>query len=288
MKKQLLQEELKRKRRNSPVYRLLVILVPLTVLLLAGGAWYYYATLEERLYGVFNQAEEKIAEGNYGQAVEMYRLIYEGHPDFALAAKSLYRAGEVQNLFSKQYHDALLAFLKLEKDYPDSPHVLPALEQEADIYKSRLNDYGRAAALYQKLVDQGREPGDHFLYELADCYFRLNNFEQARIEFENMLKAWPQSRYVTEVRYRIGVAYSLDGKLKQAEEVFRQVIKDIPDDPFATEARFSLASVLEEQERLRESLKILVDLEKVYPNPEVVARKKAQVEERIKKKKKAI
>ena len=288
MKKQLLQEELKRKRLKSPVYRLLVILVPLCLLIVTGWLGYYYATLEQRLYGNFNLAEKLILDGEYTQAVELYRGLYEDHPDFVLADKALYRAGEVQNLFSNKYQEALLAFLRLEKEYPDSPHVLPALEYEADIYKNRLRDYGRAAALYQKLVDRGREPIDRFLYELADCYFRLNNFEQARIEFENMLKGWPDSQYVTEVRYRIGVAYSLDGKLKQAEEVFRQVIKDFPEDQFATGARFSLASVLEEQERLRESLKILIELENVYPNPDAVARKKAQVEERIKKKKRAI
>ena len=288
MKKQLLQEELRRKRRKSPVYRLLIILVPLCLLILAGFISYYYATLERRLYGNFNLAEQLILDGEYGQAVELYRGIYEDHPDFVLADKALFRAGEVQNLFSNQHHDALLVFLRLEKNYPDSPHVMPALEQEADIYKNRLRDYGRAAALYQKLVDRGREPGDRFLYELADCYFRLSNFEQARIEFENMLKGWPDSQYVTEVRYRIGVAYSLDGKLKKAEEIYLQVIKDLPEDPFAIEARFSLASVLEEQERLRESLQILIELESVYPNPDAVARKKAQVEERIKKKKRAI
>ena len=288
MKKQLLQEELRRRRRKSPFYRLLVIFIPLCVLVLAGGLWYYYATLDQRLYATFNQAEELILVGEYDQAVALYSRIYEDYPDFTLAAKSLFRSGEVQNLFVNQYHDALLAFLRLEKDYPDSLHVLPALEQEADIYKNRLRDYGRAAALYQKLVDLGREPGDRFVYELADCYFRLNNFEQARIEFENLLKSWPESSYVIEVRYRIGVAYSLEGKLREAEEIFSQVIKDIPDDMFATEARFALASVLEEQERLRESFKILVELEKDYPNPEALARKKAQVEERIKKKKRAI
>lgn len=288
MKKQLLQEELRRKRRKSPIYRLLVILVPLCFLMMAGFLSYYYATLEQRLYGEFNLAEKLILDGEYEEAVGLYRGLYEDHPDFVLADKALFRAGEVQNLFSNQHHDALLAFLRLEKEYPESPHVLPALEQEADIYKNRLRDYGRAAALYQKLVDRGREPGDRFLYELADCYFRLSNFEQAIIEFENMLKGWPDSPYVTEVRYRIGVAYSLDGKLKQAEEVFRGVIKDLPDDPFAIEAQFSLASVLEEQERLRESLKILNELEGVYPSPDAVVRKKAQVEERIKKKKRAI
>jgi TolA-binding protein len=288
MKKQLLREELKRRRLKSPVYRLLIIFVPFCILLLAGSGWYYFATLDQRLYRDYNYAEELILEGEYKKSIEVFRGIYDGHPGFKLAAKSLYRAGEVQNLFEKQYHDSLLLFLRLEKDFPDSPHVVSALEQEAEIYKNQLRDYGRAAALYQKLVDLEREPADYFLYELADCYFRVNNFEQARIEFENLLKAWPESTYATEARYRIGVTYSLEGKLKLAEDAFRKIIEELPDDHFATEARFSLASVLEEQGRLRESLKILVELETSYPNPDAVEQKKVQVEERIKKKKRAI
>jgi len=288
MKKMLLREELRRRRRNSPLYRLLVVLVPVCLLLLGGFAWYRLATVDERLHAAFNRAEELILQGDYSSSLDLYEDIYDGHPGFVLAPRALYRAGEVNNLFLKSYHKALLAFLQLEKDYADSEYVLPALEQEADIYKNRLSDYGRAVAIYQRLVDRGHEPVDRFLYELADCYFRLNNFEQARIEYENMLKTWPQSPLAVEVRYRIGMAHTLEGGLKEAEAVFRGLVKEAPDSPFGVEARFGLASVLEEQERLRESLQELKTLEGVYPNPEVLARKISQVEERIKKKKRAI
>ena len=229
-----------------------------------------------------------VLNGDYEDAVSAYRDIYEDHPEFVLSPRSLFRAGEVQNLFLKRFHDALLAFHNLERDYPDSPYVAEALIQEAEIYKSRLRDYGRAAALYQKLLDLGMEPSDRFQYELADCYFRLNNFEQARIEFENLLKNWPESILLTEVEYRIGMTYALDGKLKDAEKAFRTILKEKPDDPFAVETKFSLASVLEDQERLRESLKVLQELEGIYPAPEALKRKIEKVEDRIKKKKRAV
>ena len=288
LKKRLLQEELKRRRRNSPTYRLLVVLIPLVVLSLVGGVTYYYLTLEERLNTSFDRAENMVLVGDYEDAVAEYRDIFEDHPGFELSPRSMFRAGEVLNLFLKRFHDALLVFHALEREYPDSQFVPGALVQEAEIYKNRLRDYGRAAALYQKLLDLGMEPADRFQYELSDCYFRLNNFEQARIEFENLLKAWPESSLTTEVEYRIGMSYALDGKPISAEKVFRTILKEKPEDPFAVETKFSLASVLEDQERLREAVKVLRELEGIYPAPEALQRKIEKVEERIKKKKRAV
>lgn len=288
LKKRLLQEELRRRRRNSPVYRLLVFLVPLVLLVAIIAVWYHYSTLEERLHASFARAENLVLRGDYEDAIVEYRDIYEDHPDFVLAPNALFRAGEVQNLFVKRFHDALLLFHNLERDYPDSPFVAEALRQEAEIYKSRLRDYGRAAALYQKLLDLGMEPADRFQYELSDCYFRLNNFEQARIEFENLLKSWPESSLTTEVEYRIGMSYALDGNLKEAEKAFRTILKQKPDDSFAVETKFSLASVLEDQERLREALKVLRELEGIYPAPEALQRKIEKIEDRIQKKKRAV
>lgn len=288
LKKRLLQEELRRRRRNSPVYRLLVILVPLVLLVTTIAIWYHYSTLEERLHASFAQAENLVLGGEYEDAIVEYLDIYEDHPGFVLAPNALFRAGEVQNLFVKRFHDALLSFHNLERDYPDSPFVAEALRQEAGIYKNRLRDYGRAAALYQKLLDLGMEPADRFQYELSDCYFRLNNFEQARIEFSNLLKSWPESSLTTEVEYRIGMSYALEGKLIEAEKAFRDILKQKPDDGFAIETKFSLASVLEDQERLRESLKVLKALEGIYPAPEALQRKIEKIEERIKKKKRAV
>jgi TolA-binding protein len=263
-------------------------LVPLAILFIVAGIVYYYATLEERLHASFSRAESLVLRGSYEKAINQYQDIFEDHPDFVLAPRALFRAGEVQNLFLKRFHDALLSFHNLERDYPDSVFVNDALVQEAEIYKNRLRDYGRAAALYQKLLDLGMEPSDRFQYELSDCYFRLNNFEQARIEFENLLKSWPDSGLITEVEYRIGMTYALDGKPVEAEAVFRKILKEKADDPFAVETKFSLAAVLEDQERLRESLKVLKELEGIYPAPEALQRKIEKVEDRIQKKKRAV
>jgi len=176
----------------------------------------------------------------------------------------------------------------VEKDYPGTELARRAQRQVAEIYKNRLRDFPRAIVAYQKLLDSGAVGGDRIQYEIADTYFRLENFEQARIEFESLLKNYPESPLLPEVQYRIAVTWSLEGRLKEAAKAFRLVPERWPSSAYAIEARFGLATTLEEGEELREALKELVALRGNYPNAEALEKKIAQVEERIRKKKKAI
>ncbi len=288
LQKKLLREELKRRRKNSKRSRLLVTgSLILLILLFAGGAFYRY-NLDNLLEADFQRGQERVEEGNYQGAVDVFEAIYHRHPNYHLAPQALFEAGEVLNLYQQRYPEALLTYLLVEKDFPDSKAAHSARRQIAEIYKYRLRDYSRAVVAYQKILDDGVADGDRVQYELADCYFRLNNFEQARIEFESLLKNWPQSPLVPQVHYRIATAYLLDGDLKAAEAAFREVIHNWPKDPFALEARFGLAGALEEGEHLVDALKVLKDLRGVYPNTEILEQRIAQVQERIRKKKKAI
>lgn len=288
MQKRLLKEELRRRRKTSRSRRLLLtgILFVLVLGFAAGGLYLY--NLDRWLEADFQRAEDLVAQGKYTAAESAFRRIYEHHPDFRRAPEALFQAGQVLNLYLKRYPDALLSLLLVEKDYPESPQAEQAQRQVAEIYKYRLREFAEAVVAYQKLLDDGAADGDRIQYEIADAYFRLGNFEQARIEFESLLKNWPASPLVAEVRYRIATAYALDGDLEAAEKAYRGMLKAEPDSSFASEARFALAGVLEEQGKLLDALKILEALKGVYANPEVLRQKTEQVEERIRKKRKAI
>ncbi|GAB6083489.1 hypothetical protein JCM30471_24030 [Desulfuromonas carbonis] len=288
LQKKILREELRRRRKNSKRHRLLVTgILALLILLFAGAAFYLY-NLDGMLEKDFQQAQELVEEGDYATAVAAFQRIYQHHPSFYLAPQALFEAGEVLNLYQQRYPEALLTYLLVEKDFPDSESASSARRKIAEIYKYRLRDYSRAVVAYQKLLDSGVEDGDRVQYELGDTYFRLNNFEQARIEFESLFKTWPQSPLLPQVRFRIATTFALEGELKEAEADYRAVIREWPDDPFAIEARFGLAAVLEDGERLLDALKVLEQLRGVYPNPEILQKRIEQVKERIRKKKKAI
>jgi TolA-binding protein len=287
LKKKLLLEELKRQGK-APKQRLWIFLGLIMVALVAAGAYWYQANLQTRLEERFQQGLTLRQETRYSEAVEMFKELHTEQPSFVRIPQALFQIAEIQDLYLGRYSDALLTYLMLERDYPDAPEVFAARKQVAVLYKYRLNDCGQAIAVYQKVLDDADGNSDQLQYEVADCYFRLNNFAQARIEFESLLKNDPQSDLFAEVQYRIAMTYALEGKLPEAAGAYRVVIERWSESSYAVEASFGLATVLEEQEELVEALKILEELKGLYPKEDILTRKTEQVRERIEKKKKAI
>ncbi|MEJ2470598.1 MAG: tetratricopeptide repeat protein [Desulfuromonadales bacterium] len=288
MKKRLLMEERQRQTSGSRKRFIGGLLVLVLIVILAGGGLWYRANGQARLDRTLAKGLELRESGQYGQAVALFLNLYEKHPGYQEAPEALYQAAEIQEIYLRRPAEALLTYLLLERDYPEAQQVAAAQERVAVLYKYRLNDCGQAIAAYQKVLDRSGPENDRLQYEMADCYFRLNNFEQSRIEFENLLNNYPLSDRIAEVQYRIAVTYALEGKRPEAAAAYRRVAEDWPDSPYALEARFGLATVLEEQEELREALQILEDLDGIYPKTDILKKKTDQVRERIDKKKKAI
>ena len=287
MKRQLLQQELQSQGKKPKLQfwgRLSLILV----LMFATGLYWYQATLESRLEKTFQKGLQLKQTGQYVKALELFSDLQKNHPSFVRAPKALFQVAEIQESYLSRYSEALLSYLLLERDYPEAPEVPIAQQRVAFLFKYRLDDCGQAIAAYQKVIDQPGSENDRSQYEVADCYFRLNNFEQARIEFENLLNNYPSSELADEVQYRIAVTYALEGKLPEASAAYRVVMENWPQSSYAMEASFGLAKVLEEQEELLEALKILEELAGIYPKQDILKKKTEQVRDRINKKKKAI
>ena len=212
MKKRLLMEELKRQGK-APKTQLWVVLGLIFVLLVAAIGFWYYVNLQTRLEETFQNGVALRQAGKYVEAVDLFEKLHDEYPDFERVPQSLFQSAEIQDLYLGRYSDALLTYLLLERDFPEAAEVVQARKQVAVLYKYRLNDCGQAIAVYQKVLDQPDPENDQLQYEVADCYFRLNNFDQARIEFDSLTKSYPQSLLIAEVQYRIAMTYALEGKL---------------------------------------------------------------------------
>lgn len=243
---------------------------------------------DEILEGRFEKAMTLMHSGKFENSMQIFDAIYQERPDSKLAARALFHQGEILNKSLGRYQEALVSYLQLLKQYPHSDMALASQRRVAEIYKYRFQDNPAAIVAYQNLLDMGTPDRAEGLYEIADSYFKLNNFEQARIEFERFLEKHPDSEKTAEVTYRIGVCLYIEGELKDSEDALQGVIETWPNDPFSVEARFTLGKVLEEQERLKESLRIFEGLRGSYSNQVALEKKITQVKDRIKKKKKAI
>ena len=253
------------------------------LVVLAGLGW-YLVNLDDRLEQRYQKGLALRDAGEYAAATAVLRELQADHPDCSRAPEALLQAGQLLHLKLGRYEEALLAYLTVERDYAGAAQVAEARRQVAELYKYRLDDQQRALSAYQRLLDEPGDQGDRVQYEVADCYFRLNNFEQARIEFENLLRLYPTSPLAAEVRFRIAVTYALEGEAENAMAAYREVVTRWPESPYAVEARFGLATALEERDRLKEALEILAGLRGVYSNQQALNQRIEALESRIGKK----
>ena len=279
----MLWEELRRRGKRPRHHRLLLI-GALLLIVLAAGIFWYRASIDGILEQRYQKGLALRAAGAFADAAEQLRDLHARHPEFSRAPEALLQAAEVQHLSLGRYQEALHDYLSLERDYPGSPQAAEARRQVAELYKYRLGDQVQAISAYQQLIEAGEENADRLQYEVADSYFRLNNFEQARIEFENLLRSYPASSLAPEVQFRIAMIYSLEGSAENAMKAYSEVSTRWPKSSYAVEARFGLASVLEERERLRDALAILEGLQGAYPNQEALTQRIARLRDRIDKK----
>ncbi len=254
--------------------------------LIAGFVW-YRANQEELLEARFVKAQQLLQAEHFADAAEQFHRLYTQYPEFTRSPDALFQRADILNRYLGDYQEALMCYLLLERDYPEDSRLTEAYRQVAGIYKYRLEDFSRAIEAYQKVQEREADSADWVQYEIADSYFRLNNFEQARIEFASHLKNFPDSALAPEVQFRVAVTYALEGQLPEAAGAYRLIAERWPDSAYVPEAQFGLAAVLEEQEELQKALQVLEQLEG-YENPDVLQQKIEKVRARIAKKKKAI
>jgi len=273
-----------RRRGKKPRHQRLLLAGAILLIVLLAGFFWYRANLDGILEKRFQKGLALRDAGDSAGAVELLRDLQAKHPDAARAPEALLQAAKLLNFSLNRFPEALLAYLSLERDYAETPQATEARHHIAGLYKYRLNDQPRAIIAYQRLIDSAGESADQLQYEVADCYFRLNNFEQARIEFENLLRNYPGSALAPEVQFRIAVTHALEGDADLAMVAYREVSARWPQSPYAIEARFGLATVLEERDRLQDALAILEELQGTYPNREALAQRIANLQGRLGKK----
>ncbi|HKJ04584.1 MAG TPA: tetratricopeptide repeat protein [Geopsychrobacteraceae bacterium] len=271
-------------RRRATRLLLLAVLGFLLTVALVFGYRNYQQTAPERLFTKGLTLESK---DRPERALTSYERLFSSYPGAPKAPEALFRAARLKRLDLRQDQQALYLFLKLEHDYPESDFVFRAQREAAELTKYRLRDFAQAIVIYQRLLDQETDDGDRILYEIADCYFRLNNFSQARIELDALLERFPESSLRAEVLYRYANALLLDDMRGEARDGFNRLIESFPKSSYALEAGFSLAEMLETEEKLKDALKAYRAL-KDYPQQELLQGKISRLEQRIAKKKKVL
>ncbi len=289
MKKKLKQElknqgELKRKANNRKAWLLFFLLIILLGIIGLPYVQDYRLTLPMRLLA---KGVEYESLGQLDLAEQTYVKLKQRYPHTPAAEEALFRMGRIWQDDRKDMPQALLTYLQLEHDYPESTYVLPARQEAAWIVKYAQRDYSAAIGYYQHLLELDKDNADRYLYEIADCYFRLENYPQARIELETLLEDYPHSELTADALYRRGGILVLENRPEAAKQSWKQLIDRFPDSSYRSQAEFNLARMFEEEGLLQEALDLYRKLTD-FPRPSLLQEKIKHLEQRIEKKSKAI
>jgi TolA-binding protein len=229
-------------------------------------------------------AEERWNQGDYlGAAREYDRIIHE-YPKSGPAAEAYFWTGMIAYLYLHDPQRGLEAFSKLVSDFPKSSQAPSALRYMAEIYDQRLGQPRRAIVAYQRLIGTSKDPQEiaESQYRIGEIYLELADFDQARTEWELLMRQDPKGSWSDHALYRIGSSYFLQGQYLQAIAAYERLLADYPQSELAVEARYGVANSFEETDRLQEALQRYHDLEASYPTPGVIQLRIKSVEKRLK------
>lgn len=144
---------------------------------------------------------------------------------------------------------------------PETPAGKPGIEPSPAEKTSKENydlglkefgdgNYEAARALLRKhLADSPRsDEASDVMFLIADSYFREKLYEEAILEYQNIIETWPASPKIPLSQLNQGLALMEIGKPNEASLFFESLIESYPESPEAAEAKKHLENLSEPDE----------------------------------------
>ena len=241
---------------------------------------------------LFQVGEAYRQEGEFVKAEEVYLSILKLYPDSTYADYAQYQVGLLK-LKKTDYNGAITYFESILKSYPQSNFLADAFYslgtayfQKADYrnsfeifskFQSRFKDNPlRPQALYMlgnsflnlgkikealsvfkntlKLASQDIELRQKSEYEIADCYYKLGQDNEALKSFKLLRTKYPDSKLAPDIMWWLGQYYYRSNDLVLARRYFSSLIKDFSDSRLTADAFYALGLIFSSEDKLAEAI----------------------------------
>jgi TolA-binding protein len=255
------------------------------VFLLLAATLALVSCTEKRQDGLITSGDELLSQNRPREAAELFRKAISLNAENRLATKALYKLGFTLETFLADYEGALFNYHEFIRLSQDSVSLYEVQKRVANILYDQNRDPDKAIAAYKKLISFNPDSleVDQFQLRVGQSFFRQNNFEQSRIEFQALIEKYPKSALLAKARFEIGNAYFMEAKYDIAQEAFKQVMRLHPQSEFAAEAQFLMAQCLENKNEFAQAKSIYEGLKGRYPAADVLEFRLTSLEKRIKK-----
>jgi TolA-binding protein len=161
----------------------------------------------------FVLAETLWSEGKYAAAVAEFEKAAVKDPKGKLGQQALYRAATTETLFLSQFPSAIRKYKTFAAETEDAELARDAQRQIADIYFSKLENYDQAILQYRLLVNENPASPEvpEFLFRIGRSQFFLGRFVDAVGVYQDLLKRFPASEWGEKAAFEIGVTHFTRG-----------------------------------------------------------------------------
>ncbi len=142
---------------------------------------------------VLKANDEWIKGRNHG-AIEILKTVLKKYPSGRPAEEALFRLGEIYHFSLNNSAQAISYFQEVMELNKKGPFSFDAQKYIAEIMEFTFKDFDQAIIEYQNLINEFDRPqtnGDH-QYRIAQIYFKKQNYEQALAEFEVLFEKYPK------------------------------------------------------------------------------------------------
>ena len=212
------------------------------------GVWTSFERTPKRY---LDMAEQKLLSDDYLGAVRDFEKITEEYSNSRIVPEAHYWVGVISHLYLNKPQKAIDSFQKTIQGSGGAgrDRALAARWYLAEIYEKKLNKPKEAIAQYEKIMQESADPEKvlESRYRVGELYFDLGDYEQARAEWDLLVKKNPKSRWAPAALYRQGSIYFIKGKCKEALAFYQRLLNDYPEKETSHYyAKFDMAIIKED------------------------------------------
>jgi TolA-binding protein len=176
-------------------------------------------------------------------SIEKHLLITRKYPNSKWAGEAHFQLGQCHYLQGK-YDEALDHYGKIIVSYSENETYWPALYWKCKSLMAK-GDYEKAITTLCFLEDSSStEIGkDMLLMSLGNCYFGMQDYQDAATSYRSLIKSMPHSNWVGSAYLLLAKSLQNLGKLEEAKKSYQKVINDYHQSIEAQQAQRCLDSL---------------------------------------------
>ncbi|MDD5465471.1 MAG: tetratricopeptide repeat protein [Candidatus Omnitrophica bacterium] len=192
-------------------------------------------------YAQYQLGSLQLKNSEHDRAISSFKLMIKNYPQSKFLADAVYSLGMAY--FQKADYPAscrvLSRFQDEFKDNPLAPQAfytlgtaflgLGKINEALDIFKDALKLCPQDIELLQKIE-----------YEIADCYYKLGQKDEALRLFKLLRAKYPNSSITADIMWWLGQYYYRGNNLELARRYFASLTKDFPDSRLSADAFYAL------------------------------------------------